>query len=386
MNCYLRRPFTFLGALFATAFATLAGLPAAPAMAAFVQTNLVSDIPNLAAHTDPNLKNPWGMASSPTSPFWVSNNGSGNSTLYNTLGEPFPVLNPLVVTIPPSPGGTPTGQVFNGGTGFELNPTQPARFIFATESGTIAGWNPATNATNAVTKVDNSASGASYKGLAIGSNAAGTFLYAANFASGAIDVFDSTFAATTLSGAFTDPNLPSGYAAFNVQNLGGILYVTYAIRGSDGDDVAGAGNGIVNAFDTNGNLLRRVTGGGALNSPWGLELAPAGFGQFGGALLVGNFGDGVINAFNPLTGLFLGTLLDSANNAIVNDGLWGLRFGNGGNGGTLGTLYFTAGLNDEVNGLFGSLSVIPEPASLALLLAGVLAAISAGRARARRPA
>ena len=383
MNCYLRRSFTSLVPVRAAALALLAGMLAEPATAAFVQTDLVSDIPGLAAFTDPNLKNPWGIASSPTSPFWVSNGGTGTSTLYNTLGQPFPIGSPLVVTIPPSPDVTPTGQVFNGGSNFEINPSQPARFIFATESGTIAGWNPAASPTNAITKV--TSPGAAYTGLAIANNASGDFLYAANLASGAIDVFDHNFAPATLSGSFVDPSLPSGYAPFNIQDIGGTLFVTYAVRDEEGEEVPGAGNGIVDAFDTNGNLLRRVATGGALNAPWGLALAPLGFGEFGGALLIGNFGDGVINAFDPITGVLLGTLRDAMNNAIANEGLWGLRFGNGGNGGRLNTLYFAAGINDEENGLFGSIAAVPEPASLALLLVGVLAAIAGGKSRERRP-
>ena len=374
-----------LASVLTAALAVLAVAPAAPVAAAYVQTNLVSNIQGVAAFTDANLKNPWGISSSPTSPFWISNNGTGTSTLYNGAGQPFPVNNPLVVTIPPSPGSTPTGQVFNGGSGFELAPGQPARFLFATEAGTIAGWNPAANATNALIEVNNGGTGASYKGLAIGNNASGDFLYAANFGNGKIDVFDSGFAAASLAGSFTDPNLPSGYAPFNIQNLNGTLYVTYALVGQGGDDVPGAGNGIVDAFDTNGNLIKRVVTGGALNSPWGLALAPAAFGEFGGALLVGNFGDGLINAFNPTTGTPLGTLRDAANNPIANDGLWGLHFGNGGNGGSLNTLYFTAGPNNEADGLFGSIAAVPEPASLALVVAGLLAAMVGGKPRELAP-
>ena len=385
MKCSPPRYRASLASVLTAALAVLTVASAAPVAAAYVQTNLVSNIQGVAAFTDANLKNPWGISSSPTSPFWISNNGTGTSTLYNGAGQPFPVNNPLVVTIPPSPGGTPTGQVFNGGSGFELAPGQPARFLFATEAGTIAGWNPAANATNALIEVNNGGTGASYKGLAIGNNASGDFLYAANFGNGKIDVFDSGFAAASLAGSFTDPNLPSGYAPFNIQNLNGTLYVTYALVGQGGDDVPGAGNGIVDAFDTNGNLIKRVVTGGALNSPWGLALAPAAFGEFGGALLVGNFGDGLINAFNPTTGTPLGTLRDAANNPIANDGLWGLHFGNGGNGGSLNTLYFTAGPNNEADGLFGSIAAVPEPASLALVVAGLLAAMVGGKPRELAP-
>jgi len=385
MKCSPPRYRASLASVLTAALAVLTVASAAPVAAAYVQTNLVSNIQGVAAFTDANLKNPWGISSSPTSPFWISNNGTGTSTLYNGAGQPFPVNNPLVVTIPPSPGSTPTGQVFNGGSGFELAPGQPARFLFATEAGTIAGWNPAANATNALIEVNNGGTGASYKGLAIGNNASGDFLYAANFGNGKIDVFDSGFAAASLAGSFTDPNLPSGYAPFNIQNLNGTLYVTYALVGQGGDDVPGAGNGIVDAFDTNGNLIKRVVTGGALNSPWGLALAPAAFGEFGGALLVGNFGDGLINAFNPTTGTPLGTLRDAANNPIANDGLWGLHFGNGGNGGSLNTLYFTAGPNNEADGLFGSIAAVPEPASLALVVAGLLAAVVGGKPRELAP-
>jgi uncharacterized protein (TIGR03118 family) len=347
-----------------------------PAIAGYVVTNLVSDIPGLAAVTDANLVNPWGMSSSPTSPIWVSDNKTGVTTLYNTAGVP----QALVVTIPPPSGGTspsaPTGQVFNGGTGFLLAGTgTAARFIFATEDGTISGWNPTANPTNAVLKVDNSPFGAVYKGLAIGNNGAGDFLYAANFNSGKIDVFNSSFAATTLAGNFVDPNLPAGFAPFNVQNLDGQLYVTYALQdGSKHEDVAGPGNGFVDVFDLNGNLVKRAISNGPLNSPWGLAFAPANFGTFSKDLLVGNFGDGRIDAFDPTTYAFLGALTDTTGTPIFIEGLWGLRDGNGGNGGALNQVYFTAGISGgdaiEDHGLFGSLSV-PEPATLALLSLGL---------------
>jgi uncharacterized protein (TIGR03118 family) len=337
----------------------------------YEQTNLVSDIPGLAANTDPNLKNPWGIASSATSPFWVSDNGTGLATLYDGSGTP----RSLVVTIPPAPGGvgpgTPTGVVFNGSSDFEVAPTAPARFIFATEAGTIAGWAPSTG-TTAVTKVDNSAAGAVYKGLAIGNNGSGNLLYAANFGSNAINVFNGIYTPTSLPGSFVDPNLPAGFAPFNIQNLGGTLYVTYAkVDPADAEeDLAGPGNGFVDRFDTNGNLLNRLISHGPLNSPWGLAIAPAGFGFFSNDLLVGNFGDGRINAFDPITGAFLGTLIGPNGHPLVIDGLWGLRVGNGGNGGNPNTVYFTAGINDENDGLFGSIAAPDSGTTLVLLVTG----------------
>ncbi len=340
-------------------------------------TNLVSDIPGLAANTDPNLVNPWGIASSTTSPIWVSDNMTGVSTLYNGSGQPFPVGSPLIVTIPPPTGGTPpaapTGVVFNGTTDFALPTGGAARFIFATEDGTISGWNGGTNAN---LQVDNSAASAVYKGLAIGSNVSGNFLYATNFQAGTIDVFNSSFAPTLLPGSFTDPNIPAGFAPFNIQNLGGNLFVTYAKQdAAKHDDVAGPGNGFVDVFDTNGILLRRLVTQGTLNSPWGLVLAPGSFGTFSNDLLVGNFGDGTINAFDPATGAFLGTLLDALSQPITIQGLWGLRLGNGGNGGDPNTLFFTAGIPgpDQVedHGLFGSIAPVPEPATLVLFSLGL---------------
>jgi len=341
---------------------------------AYEQTNLVSNDLSLipAANLDPSLQNPWGIASSATSPFFVSDNGTGISTLYNTSGTQVS----LVVTIPPAPGGftgtgTPTGVVFNGSSDFEVNPGAPARFIFATEDGTISGWNQNANPTNAILKVDNSAAGAVYKGLAIGNNGSGNFLYAANFGSNAVNVFNGAYSSTALPGNFTDPNLPAGFAPFNIQNLGGILYVTYArVNPADPEeDLAGPGNGFVDRFDTNGNLLNRLVTMGPLNSPWGLAIAPFNFGPFSNDLLVGNFGDGRINAFNPVTGAFLGSLEDMSGNPIEIEGLWGLLVGNSGRGGDPNKVYFAAGINDEANGLFGSLSSVPELDSTLALLA-----------------
>lgn len=313
------------------------------------QTNLVSDIPGMAKFTDPNLVNPWGISESAGSPFWVSNNGSDTSTLYNTAGQP----QSLVVSIPT---GAPTGQVFNAGSAFNGD-----HFIFAGEDGTITGWRGSLGST-AETLFSPASSSTEFKGIAIGSVGANTYLYAADFGTNMIDVFPST-GATALTGNFTDPNIPTGYAPFNIQNLNGSLYVTYAKVGPTGDDVAGLGNGFVDKFDLQGNLISRVASQGWLNSPWGLAIAPSNFGNIGGDLLVGNFGDGRINVFNP-AGAFLEQLTTSDGDAVSVDGLWGLKFGNGGAGGALDTLYFTAGLDDESHGLFGSFAPVPEPSTV----------------------
>ncbi len=275
---------------------------------AFSQMNLTSDIPGMAQNTDPNLKNPWGVSFAPTSPFWVSNQVSGNSTLYDAKGK----IVPLVVSTAPF---GPTGQVFNSTKQFIEPGGAPAVFIFATLGGTIDGWNSGTTAATLATKT-----GAVYTGLALANNGSANFLYAAN-ATGGIDVFDSNFKSVTLSGSFLDPSLPKGFTPYNVQNIGGNLYVEY----SDGR-TTGAGLGVVSEFDANGHFMREVAAGGALDPPWGITMAPAGFGKFGGDLLVGNLGNGEINAFNPATGAFLGTLEDGSGNPIFNDGLWALAF------------------------------------------------------------
>jgi uncharacterized protein (TIGR03118 family) len=348
-----------------------------PATAAntYVQHNLVSDVPSLADNTDAGLVNPWGIATSASSPFWVNDNRTGLSTLYNSNGTVLP----LVVTVAPPPGtnSKPTGIVFNGTTVFTMAAGQPAAFIFATLDGTISGWNRTVDATHSITKVDNSASGAEYTGLAIGTSGAASFLYAANFHSGAIDVFDGNYAPATLSGTFADPQVPTGYAPFNIQNLGGKLYVTYARQDADKRvDVPGPGNGFVAIFDLNGTLLQHFAGGGTLNSPWGIAIAPAAFGDFSNAVLVGNFGDGTINAFNPTTGASLGALMDPSGNPIVNVGLWGLQVGNGGSGGDKNTLYFAAGIGgpdlagSQSHGLFGAIQAAPTIAASGIVNGG----------------
>ena len=316
----------------------------------YLQHNLVSDLPGIADRTDPNLINPWGIAFGPTTPFWIADNHTSASSIYDGNGVQARAAVPIL--------GAPTGIVFNSSTtDFAVAPGQPAKYIFATEDGTIAGWN---SGAAAVTKVDLAELGVVYKGLALGSVGGKNYLYAADFSAGRVDVFDANFIPTTV-GSFTDPNLPANFAPFNVQNIGGKLYVTYALPdAAKHDDVSGPGNGYVNVFDTGGKLLQRFASKGPLNSPWGVALAPAGFGGFGGALLVGNFGDGLINAFNPATGAWLGALRDESGKAISIEGLWGLTFGNGNKAGDTRTLYFTAGIAGggivEDHGLFGRIT------------------------------
>jgi uncharacterized protein (TIGR03118 family) len=331
----------------------------------FLETNLVGDAPGLAKVTDPNLINPWGMAlNTGTGFFWLGDNGSGKSTLYDANGQPAPAGSPLVVTIPTSsaspPGtkATPTGTVFNSGSGFVVSKngaSGSAQFLFDTEDGTISGWSPNVDSTHAILAVDHGADTV-YKGLALGTNAAGVFLFAANFRSGKIDVFDQKFAPATLSGNFTDSAIPAGFAPFNIKNLGGKLFVTYAKQdAAKHNDVAGVGNGFVDVYDTNGTLLQRLASGGLLNSPWGETIAPAQFGDFSNDVLVGNFRDGRINAFDPTTGASLGQLKDNTGKALTIDGLWALAPGAG--TAATNTLYFTAGPNGQQHGLFGKLQV-----------------------------
>lgn len=357
------------------AFLGLSGLTPLNAATQVTVTNLVSDGAVPAVTIDPNLVNPWGLARSPTSPFWISDNGTGVSTLYNTAGAKVP----LTVTIPAPSGSTdtsaPTGIVFNGNAGsFQVSSggkTGTSAFIFSTEDGTISGWSPSVNGTEAILAADESnlGAGAVYKGLAIASTASGNFIYASDFRNGLVEQFDSNF---NLVRSFTDAGVAPGYAPFGAQVLDGHLFVTYALQDADKhDDVAGAGNGYVDIFNFDGTLFQRlVSQGGEVNSPWGLDIAPAGFGDLAGKLLVGNFGDGTISIFDILTGNFVGKLLDTNGNPVQIDGLWALMNGNGANGGDANKVYFTAGLNGEQDGLFGSLSAVPEPSSWILMLFG----------------
>jgi uncharacterized protein (TIGR03118 family) len=339
----------------------------------YLQHNLVSDGFVPADHTDSNLVNAWGLVAGPTTPWWISDNGSGKSTLFNVGTNAIQAT----FTVPGAGGaqGNPTGLVFNGGTGFVVNngvgSPAAARFIFSSEDGTISAF----KGSPIVTVVPNAqapAHGAVYKGLAIDSATAGQFLYATDFHNGKVDIFDSSFHAVTISGSFTDPNLPAGFAPFGIQNINGTIYVTYALQDEDQhDDVAGPGNGYVDAYDTSGNLVRRVASAGELNSPWGLALAPENFGRFSGDLLVGNFGDGRIHVFDPTqlteAGEFeaVGLLHSASGKPVQIDGLWALQFGHGTSAtsanGLTNTLFFTAGPDHEDHGLFGSLVNVPPP-------------------------
>jgi uncharacterized protein (TIGR03118 family) len=325
----------------------------------YKQHNLVSDGFVTADKVDPQLINPWGIAFNPNAVVWISDNGTGVSTLYNGLGE----KQSLVVTIPPSSGSAPTGTVYNSSNDFVVSSgsiSGPSRFIFATEDGTISGWASSVNPTNAIIAVDNSASGSIYKGLALAANGIGHFLYATDFHNGKIDVFDKNFKPTTLSGSFVDPHIPAGYAPFGIQNLNGDIYVTYAKQDADKkDDVKCPGCGFVDVFDPNGYLIKRIASRGPLNAPWGLALAPANFGLYSNRLLVGNFGDGTINAYGAATGIFLGQLKQPNRKVLKIDGLWGLSFGNGILNQPTDTLFFTAGPGDEKHGIYGTL----EPAA-----------------------
>ena len=346
-----------IGAALALAFA-LGSMPliAQHGKTGYAQHNLVSDGAITADHTDPNLVNAWGVAFNPNGVAWVANNGTGTSTLYDGDGNP----QSLVVNIPTPTadgGGRPTGIVYNASAGFVVTGASgsgPSRFLFATEDGVIAGWSPAADTTHAIMAVDRSSGNAIYKGLALSAGGSGQLLYATDFHNGKVDVFDSTFAPVTLSGSFTDSTLPAGFAPFGIQAIGGDVYVTYALQDADAEDeLHGKGQGYVDLYNANGNLLQRVASRGALNAPWGVALAPASFGALGNSLLIGNFGDGRINAFDVFRGVPLGSLLDANRRPIQIDGLWGIAFGNGLANQPTNTLFFAAGPNDEADGLYG---------------------------------
>jgi len=339
-----------------------AGL-AFPAMGQhYTKTGLTADQSGVAALTDANLVNPWGMSRSSGSPWWISDNGTGLSTLYDGTGA----AKSLVVTIPTgdpnaSPTGTPTGTLFNPTTGFAVAAGKPAVFLFVTEDGTVSGWNPTVNAASAVIMV-NTKSASVFKGAALATlnttSSTATYLYVADFRKARVQVYDSGFNRVHFGeDAFQDEEVPNGYAPFNIQNIGGDLYVTFAQQDSaKHDEVDGPGLGYVDVFSSSGQLLRRFQHGNWLNGPWGLALASGDFGIYSHDLLVGQFGSGNIAVYEPQSGRFLGLLEDSTNTAIVIDGLWGLSFGSGGTSGAATTLYFTAGSDGEQHGLFGNIT------------------------------
>jgi uncharacterized protein (TIGR03118 family) len=374
MTVRSKRIITILSVMAVILCAILFGAQRAPVTASsspvgpsqfYAQHNLVSDGFVPADHINPDVVNAWGLVAGPTTPWWIVDNGTGKSTLYNVATGTFP----LTVTVPGVGGeqGNPTGIVFNGGTGFVVNNgagTSAARFIFSSEDGTLSAF----RGVPVVTVVPNAnapAHDAIYKGLAIDSATNGQFLYATDFHNGAVDIFDSSFHLLSIPGAFTDPDLPPGFAPFGIQNINGTIYVTYALQDEDKeDDVAGPGNGFVDAYTTSGAFITRVASMGELNSPWGLAWAPDDFGRFSGDLLVGNFGDGRIHAFRLEDGVFedVGLLHSVGGRPLQIDGLWALQFGHGAaaNGPT-NTLFFTAGPAEEEHGLFGTIVNVPPP-------------------------
>jgi len=358
-------------------FATLSFAPQLAAATSFSQLNLVTDdqTANSAQITDTNLVNAWGLSYSPTGPFWVSDNGTHVSTLYNV--DPATNITTkvgLTVTIPGA--GNVTGQIFNSNSANAFNHDL---FLFVSEDGTISGWKGGTSAETLAT----GSSANIYKGVAEAAVSGNNYLYAANFKSGAIDVFKGTstgLGTSDLAGSFSDPNLPSGYAPFNIQNLNDKLYVTYAEQDPNSpDEVAGAGKGLVSIFDTQGNFIERLASQGTLNAPWGLVIAPSSFGEFAGDLLVGNFGDGTINAFNLSNNHFDGQLKGSNGQPLSIDGLWALTLGNGGNAGSSQSIYFSAGPNEEAHGLFGTIAVVPIPSALWLFSSALVGVNVFGR-------
>ncbi|MGF6382545.1 uncharacterized protein (TIGR03118 family) [Paraburkholderia atlantica] len=330
-----------------------------PVQSSFAATALVSDGAVPAAHTDANLKNPWGVAFNPKGFAWVADNGTNVATLYDGNGVP----QSLVVTIPDGKNGSasPTGIVFNGTQSFlvtENGKSGVAAFIFAGEGGTITAWAPAVGPTNAFVMYDDGAGGAVYKGLALAAMNNGNFLYATDFHNNKIDVFDTTFTKVSMPGAFTDPAMPAGFAPFGIQAIGSNLFVTYAMQDADKhDDVAGAGLGMVDVYDTAGNLKQRFATGGPLNAPWGIAQAPASFGSMSGAIIIGNFGDGIINAFNASSGQSMGPISGPNNSPIVEHGVWGIAFGNDLSNQPSSTLFFAAGPNDEADGVYGRIDL-----------------------------
>jgi uncharacterized protein (TIGR03118 family) len=359
---------------------------------AFKQTALVSDgTDKSAVTTDPLLINPWGLAQGATGAFWISNQNSGTSTLYDAAGTPLPPGNQLIVNIPAAkqdPKG-PTGIIFNASNDFQVTKngnSAPAAFVFVGLDGQITGWAPTVDPTNALLG-KNDSDRASFTGLANATNGSTNTLFAANHQAGTVDKYGPDFSRITTGGAFTDPDVPSGLVPFNVAALGGKIYVTYTVP--EEEEAEEEGSGAISVFDTDGHLIKHLIEGGHLASPWGLALAPDGFGDLGGKLLVGNFNEeGHINAFDPDTGAFIRTLLGPNGKPLSNDELWSLQFGNGQLGSDTKTLYITAGINDENGGLFAKIEAttaqaIPLP-NMLLVSPFVFGMAAAARRRLMR--
>jgi uncharacterized protein (TIGR03118 family) len=356
---------TTMSTTLACALGALAFASASEARAGdfYKQRSLVSDTSQIRAdNRDPRLVNAWGLAFNPFGVAWVADNGSGSSTLYDGDGKP----QSLIVAIPGAgtAKGNPTGTVFYGGPAFLVSKgavSGPSRFLFVNEDGGISGWAPTVDPANAVRVVDNGANHAIYKGVAVGANGRGPLLYATDFHNGKVDVFDGAFRPVALpERPFSDPNLPSGFAPFGIQAINGDLYVSYARQDDEReDDVAGRGLGYIDVFDPNGRLLRRLVSNGALNAPWGMALAPASFGKFSNRLLVANFGNGMINAYDLASGRWVGRLKGADHKPVRIPGLWGIAFGNGLANQPIDTLFFTAGPGAEKHGLYGRLDAAP---------------------------
>lgn len=370
MSAFIQRYRLVTAGMTAIAIAVIviiaAASPAAPKPSGFYkQRNLVSDRPGVALITDANLVNPWGIGLSPTgAAFWVANNVTGKATIYlgDVNGSAF-TKSSLVVSIP---NGFPTGTVFNGSSDFVVHSgisSGAALFLFASQAGVISGWSPGVPPPPLSTAAQLGATAdATYTGLAIGRAGNANFLYASDFEHGKIDVYNKDFTLVQLGGSFDDPTIPRSYSTFNIQNLGGKLYVSYAQQShKEPDEETDHGSGFVDVFDTNGNLLQRLIRGNHLAAPWGIALAPSNFGAFSNALLVGNFGNGHLQAFDPADGRFLGELAGEDGKPIVIDGLWGITFGNGVTAGDRNALYFASGPDDETHGLFGSLRFVNQP-------------------------
>ncbi len=338
--------------------------------AVYTVHNLVSDGAVTADHTDPNLKNPWGIVFNPTGPVWVANNGTSTSTLYDGTG----LLFPLIVLIPAGQSGSanPTGIVYNGTSDFvvAMGPLSgAASFIYSSEGGTISAWSATVNPLMAITAYDDGAGGAVYKGLAIASKGTDNFLYATDFHNNKIDVFDKNFAKITPTGPFKDPAIPTDFAPFGIQAIGQNLYVTYAQQKppDNHDEIDGAGLGFVDLYSPDGNLIQSVVAGGALNAPWGIAIAPNDFGAFSNALLIGNFGDGTINGYDSTTGSYLGALSQADGTPISIPGLWGIDFGNGVDSQPTNGLFFAAGSNHEADGVYGRIdTATPDAAPMGI--------------------